>query len=205
MTDLATIILLLGSYDRETKSTLNKIREEIAKLSVHYDETIFTLLLENVEIYETDTDWICIEKFGEKKTIILFKRDSIEVKDVIEFDAKEDDIEILKRLGYKSFIRIPILEKLRVLATISSLVFVIRHKELTRGGEYIELAFLLSRGLDPRIVYMLVKSDVKISAMLKELIDLTEINFRVYENDEELLDEIRRILYYKVIKRSKRF
>ena len=52
---------------------------------------------------------------------------------------------------------------------------------------------------------MLVKSDVKISAMLKELIDLTEINFRVYENDEELLDEIRRILYYKVIKRSKRF
>ena len=53
MTDLATIILLLGSYDRETKSTLNKIREEIAKLSVHYDETIFTLLLENVEIYET--------------------------------------------------------------------------------------------------------------------------------------------------------
>jgi hypothetical protein len=205
MTDLATIILLLGSYDRETKSTLNKIREEIAKLSVHYDETIFTLLLENVEIYETDTDWICIEKFGEKKTIILFKRESIEVKDVIEFDAKEDDIEILKRLGYKSFIRIPILEKLRVLATISSLVFVIRHKELTRGGEYIELAFLLSRGLDPRIVYMLVKSDVKISAMLKELIDLTEINFRVYENDEELLDEIRRILYYKVIKRSKRF
>ena len=125
MTDLATIILLLGSYDRETKSTLNKIREEIAKLSVHYDETIFTLLLENVEIYETDTDWICIEKFGEKKTIILFKRDSIEVKDVIEFDAKEDDIEILKRLGYKSFIRIPILEKLRVLATISSLVFVL--------------------------------------------------------------------------------
>ena len=205
MTDLATIILLLGSYDRKTKSTLNKIREEIAKLSVHYDETIFTLLLENVEIYETDTDWICIEKFGEKKTIILFKRDSIEVKDVIEFDAKEDDIEILKRLGYKSFIRIPILEKLRVLATISSSVFVIRHRELTRGGEYIELAFLLSRGLDPRIVYMLVKSDVKISAILKELIDLTEINFRVYENDEELLDEIRRILYYKVIKRSKRF
>ena len=201
MTNLATIILLLGSYDKETKKVLENIKEEIAKISTYYGENIFTLLLEDVEIYKTDNDWICIEKFDEKVTFIIFERDSVMVKDVIDFDAKneEDIIKILRELGYKSFIRIPVLEKLQVLATISSLVFIVRHKELTRGGEYIELTFLLNRGLDPRVVYMLVNSEVKISVMLKELIDFTKINFRVYEGEEDLIETIRRILYYENI------
>ncbi len=201
MADFATIILLLGSYDKETKDILNRIREEIAKISVYHGETIFTLLLENVEIYETDTGWVCVETINDKKMFILFKGDSIEVKDVVEVDDEKDDFEILKQLGYKSFVRIPVLEKLRILATISSLVLIVRHRELTRGGEYIELVFLLGRGLNPRIVYLFVKSDVKISTMLKELIDFTEINFRIYESDDELIESIRRILYYKVLKR----
>ncbi len=137
-----------------------------------------------------------------KATFIIFEQDSINVKDVIDFDAKneEDIVKILKKLGYKSFIRIPVLEKLQVLATISSLVFVIRHKELTRGGEYIELAFLLGKGLDPRIVYILVNSEVKISVMLKELIDFTKINFRVYEDEDDLIETIIRIIYYEIIR-----
>ncbi len=65
MTDLATIILLLGSYDKETKKILDVIKEQIAKISTYYGENIFTLLLENVEIYKTDNDWICVEKFDE--------------------------------------------------------------------------------------------------------------------------------------------
>lgn len=91
-----------------------------------------------MEIYKTDEDWICVEKFDEKVTFIIFERDSIKVKDVADFKAKneKDIVKILKELGYKSFVKIPILEKLQVLATVSSLVFVIRHRELTRCGEY---------------------------------------------------------------------
>jgi len=201
MTDLAAIILLLGSYDVETKKVLENIKEEIAKMSIYYGENIFTLLLEDVEIYKTDEDWICVEKFDGKVTFIIFERDSIKVKDVVDFKAKneKDIVKILKELGYKSFVKIPILEKLKVLATVSSLVFVIRHRELTRCGEYIELVFLLSRNLDPRIVYMLVNREVEISAMLKELIDYIEINFRVYESEGDLLETVRRILYYKIL------
>lgn len=205
MTDSATIILLLGSYDEETKRVLERIKEEIAKISTYYGESIFTLLLENVEIYKTDTDWICVEKFDGKVTFIIFERDSIEAKDVTDFEAKseEDIVKMVKNLGYKSFVKIPVLEKLRVLATISSLVFVIRHKELTRCGEYIELVFLLGKGLDPRMVYILVNSEVEISAMLKELIDYTKINFRAYKNEEDLLETVRRILYYEIFGNSR--
>ncbi len=202
MTDLATIILLLGSYDEETKRVLNRIKEEIAKISTYHGELIFTLLLEDVEIYRTDTDDICVEKFNGKATFIIFHKNSLNVKNVLDFDAKdeEDIAKILRKLGYKSFIRIPILEKLKVLALVASLIFVIRHMELTRCGEYIELAFLLGEGLDRHSVYMLVNKDVKISAMLKELIDYTEIHFREYEDEVDLLETVRRILYYKVIK-----
>jgi len=207
MTDLATIVLLLGSYDKETKEILDKIKEEIAEMSTYYDELIFTLLLEDVEIYRTEEDDICVEKFNGKATFIIFHKNSLKVKDVLDFDAKdeEDIINILKdRLGYKSPIKVPILEKLRILATVSSLIFVIRHKELTRCGEYIELAFLLGRGLAPHTVYMLVNKEIEVSAMLKELIDYAEIHFRVYENEDDLIETVRRIVYYKVIEESRR-
>jgi len=46
---------------------------------------------------------------------------------------------------------------------------------------------------------MLVNREVEISAMLKELIDYTEINFKVYESEGDLLETVRRILYYKIL------
>jgi len=87
-----------------------------------------------------------------------------------------------------------------MLAYATSLIFVIRHLELTRGGEYIELTFLLGKGLNPRKVYMLINKNIEISTMLKELIDNTKINLRTYKDKTELLDTIRRITYYEVLK-----
>ncbi len=203
MTDLATIILLLGSYDPETKRILEMVKEEVAKISTYYGEIIFSLLLENVEIYKTDTDWICAEKFDEVVTFIIFEQDSIRVKDVLDFKVKSEEhlVEILrKELGYRSFVVIPVLEKLKVLATASSLIFVIRHEELTRCGEYIELAFLLGKGFDPYQIYMLVNREIEISAMLKELINYTKINFRMYKDERDLLETVRSILYYEILK-----
>jgi hypothetical protein len=46
-------ILLLGSYDSETKRILYKVKDEINKLSTYYDEyLLISLLLGNVEVYE---------------------------------------------------------------------------------------------------------------------------------------------------------
>jgi hypothetical protein len=46
-------ILLLGSYNSETKRILYKVKDEINKLSTYYDEyLLISLLLGNVEVYE---------------------------------------------------------------------------------------------------------------------------------------------------------
>jgi hypothetical protein len=46
-------ILLLGSYDSETKRILYKVKDEINKLSTYYDEyLLISLLLGNVEVHE---------------------------------------------------------------------------------------------------------------------------------------------------------
>jgi hypothetical protein len=192
------LIPLLGSYDRETKSILNIVKEEIAKYSTSFTEYIMPLLLEDVEIYYSTTAEIVVEKFNDRATAMIFENDQL--KDIRDFDARTlDDVEKeLKRLGY-SCSRLPVMGKLLSLAQNSFLVFLIRHKELTRGGEYIELCFLLLKeGLSPSKVYIFIKNDIEISAMLEELIDATKINLRPYRDEEHLAETVRRVIYYEI-------
>jgi len=191
------LILLLGSYDPETKRILNIVKEEVAKYSTSFTEYIIPLLLEDVELYRCTVAEIIVEKLDGRATAMIFEGGQL--KDVRDFDARTvDDVEKeLKRLGY-SCIRSPVKEKLWQLAISSLLVFVIRHKELTRGGEYIELCFLLLGGLSPSKAYIFIKSGVEISAMLEELIDYTKINLRYYRDEEHLAEIVRRVIYYEL-------
>jgi len=201
------LILLLGSYDPETKKVLNTVKEEVAKYSTSFTEYIIPLLLEDVELYRCTTAEkyadIVVEKLNGRATAMIFEGGQL--KDVRDFDARTfDDVEKeLKKLGY-SCSRLPVMEKLWQLATSSFLVFVIRHKELTRGGEYIELCLLLlSRGLSPSKAYIFIKSGVEISAMLEELIDATKINLRVYRDEEHLAEMVRRVIYYELARKER--
>lgn len=63
---------------------------------------------------------------------------------------------------------------------------VVRHRELTRCGEYIELVFLLTQGVEPRRVVFLWNVGVPISTMLRELLDLYDFSLRTYGNEREL-------------------
>lgn len=96
-------------------------------------------------------------------------------------------------------ILVPLLEKLEVLARSSFLVFVIREREETRCGEIVELVFLLDRGIDPSIIYLLARSNISLSSMLKDFIEYMRINFRTYRDKEDLLDNVERIIYYRMI------
>lgn len=107
------IVLLLGSYDKETKNILDRVKDEIAKYSTNLKEYIF-LLLEDVEIYYAEGNTIVIEKFDNKVTAIILEGSLL--KDVIEFSAKtQKDIENkLKERGYTHLTISPILEKLNI-------------------------------------------------------------------------------------------
>ncbi|MCE4612296.1 MAG: hypothetical protein F7C07_00480 [Desulfurococcales archaeon] len=156
-------------------------------------------LLEGLEIYinmEDPTRTIIVEKYADKYTITIFKR--TEIEDI--YDIKEESIEEVERhiASYGSFTSLPLLRKLEELARIAFLVFIIREREETRCGEIVELVFLLDRGINPSLMYLLARSGISLSSMLKDLIEYKNINFRVYRNKNDLLDSVKRIIYYRI-------
>lgn len=195
------IILILGSYDPETKTLLYRVKEYIC---ISFTEDIYPLLLEEVEMYRcTDDHLVLVERIDNMCTVHIYKT-PLGLKDIYSFECEDytstlENI-LLERYDIEVKEKVPVLEKLNILARISELTFIIRDKELTRGGEYVELTFLLDQGLDPRDVYFLVNRSIGFSSMLKELLDCYNFNFRVYSNVEELLEEVHRIIYYRVIK-----
>jgi hypothetical protein len=194
------LILLLGSYDTKTKEVLNRVKREIAKYSTYIPEHMIPLLLEDVELYKCwhppGTD-IIVEKFNSRATVMVLEHGGL--TDIWDIDAEtlEDIDDELRRIGYE-YIRPPVMEKLGLLAKLSFLLFILRHRELTRGGEYIELAFLLSRGLDPSKVYLLIRHGIEISTMVEELIDTYKMNVRFYRGGDRLGEMVRRIIYHEL-------
>ena len=67
----------------------------------------------------------------------------VNAEDITIKDANNTIKEIKEYLGIRytitAFTSLPIFQTLEQLARIASLMFVLRHRELTRGGEYIDL------------------------------------------------------------------
>lgn len=71
----------------------------------------------------------------------------------------------------------------------------LRHRELTRGGEYIELVYLLGRGvLSPLKVYFFKKDGFNLSEMAWKIFNHHEVQFRSYTDEVGLNREAIRIL-----------
>ncbi|MEM2971741.1 MAG: hypothetical protein QW270_04890 [Candidatus Bathyarchaeia archaeon] len=64
------IILLLGSYDSETKLQLENLKEEIAKS--FSGENVYAFLLDNIEIYYSDIVQVLTELLNETKATFSF-------------------------------------------------------------------------------------------------------------------------------------
>jgi len=99
-------ILLLGSYDSETRRILYKVKDEINKLSTYYDEyLLIPLLLENVEVYrvvkEDRVGLAILERYAENLwSLMIVMEDGIEVYDDVEGGSLEEVEEVIeKRMG----------------------------------------------------------------------------------------------------------
>jgi sirohydrochlorin ferrochelatase len=198
-------ILLLGSYDSETRRILYKVKDEINKLSIYYDEyLLIPLLLENVEVYrvvkEDRVGLAILERYAESLwSLMIAIEGKIEVYDDVEGGSLEEVEEVIEKTYGLRWTRLRLLEKFRYLANVvagSGLVIVIRHVELARCGELIELTFLLREGVPADVIRVLVNEEINVSSMLLELLRMYRIYWERYGDEEELLRIIRGIIQY---------
>jgi hypothetical protein len=196
-------ILLLGSYDSETRRILYKVKDEINKLSTYYDEyLLIPLLLENVEVYrvvkEDRVGLAILERYAENLwSLMIVIEGKIEVYDDVEGGSLEEVEEVTEKTYGLRWTRLQLLEKFRYLASMMAgggLIMVIRHVELARCGELIELTFLLREGVPADVIRVLVNQEINVSSMLLELLRMYRIYWERYRDEEELLRIIRGIL-----------
>jgi len=191
--------LLLGSYDPETLDIMKRLQEHIAK--TFGSEGVYSLILENLEVFLTDKVDIIAEKWNEDKvTLMVFGRKQVELIDVIDIDIRGDFTVTIENLLHENFqvefiYKIPILEKLESLGKWCWLIFILRHRELTRGGELIELTYLAPTCNGK--IFFLKKEGVPISTMVKEIFEAYDVNLRTYNDEKELLEEAERIILHR--------
>jgi hypothetical protein len=201
------VILVLGSYDPETKVILDNLKESLSQNFMYIKDNIFIFILDNIEIYIADI----IDNYNVKRkfTLIIEKYDNnrlsiictdfitiFDISDLKFIDNIERSIQKYLNTNYleSSFSKLSILDELKVLSKSSSLTFVIRNQELTKGGEYIELVYLLANGfLQPENIYLLKKEGFTLSSMAWELLDYYKIHYRSYTKEIDLHRETKRI------------
>jgi hypothetical protein len=117
-------ILLLGSYDSETRRILYKVKDEINKLSTYYDEyLLIPLLLENVEVYrivkEDRVGLAILERYAENLwSLMIAMEGEIEVYDDVGGGSLEEVEEVIEKTYGLRWTRLQLLEKFRYLASM---------------------------------------------------------------------------------------
>lgn len=192
-------VLILGSYDPVTKSVLYRLQRSIAKEFTR--EGHYGLLMENLELHvvndELSGSWpVLIEKSEDSATFYIFNGsfsldpnnvvciETVPNREDLQYELKKfmidcklitEQANIDKKKMYAEDI-LDITEGLfNFIATISSLYLIVRLKDETRGGEYIELCYLtksqnrVTMRNKPNI-FLLKHRDVQLSSMLRLII-----------------------------------
>jgi hypothetical protein len=195
-----SLILLLGSYDNETKALLNNIKEEIAKI---FDGKTFAFLLENLELYLTDRFEVLAEiEDNQQITVYLFEGESLlNVLDLpLKIEENPDDI-IFNYLKHNFDIttidKRSVTAKYDLLMSLALEIFVVRHKEETRGGEYVELMHALFNDQSEKL-WLFRNNSITVSDMLMEYLDMFRVKLRTYIDFTDLKTSILRIIRYSI-------
>ena len=152
-------IFLMGSYDIETKKLLDEIQDSLANMFVI--EGHYALIMESLDVYlVSDGHLVICEKGGKEITIYTFENiDGVNKPLLLDIDtidpAADIDYSIISSLITKNIIEpTSTIEKMPLtgngglfssLIQISDLFITLRLKEETRGGEYIELCWILDK------------------------------------------------------------
>jgi hypothetical protein len=189
----------LGSFDPQTKLLLENVKEEIIKS--FSGENVYALMLDTLEIYTAEAMEILTEQSVEKITLFIFENSQL--IDVNDIKLKEESVDktvydyLKEKFTIKKINKLPIFNKLDVLMRDATLIFLLRHKEETRGGEYLELMHALFREHAGKI-WFLKKNDIALSSMLMEYLDKYGVKMRTYEEERDLKKAVIRTLRYQL-------
>jgi hypothetical protein len=194
-----TTILLLGSFDPQTKIQLENLKEEIVK--TFSGENVYALLLDSVEVYFSDTVEVLTELSTEDSvTLFIFQGNQLMDMDDLKLEDTVDKTVynyLKKEYNITEFKRLPIFDKLDTLMRNAKIIFLLRDKEETRGGEYLELMHALFRGHAEKI-WFLKKNSIMLSSMLMEYLDKNKVNMRTYQGERDLKKAVMRTLQYQL-------
>ncbi len=194
-------ILLLGSYDDITRTILHKLRKDLNERFERYACT--TLLLENMDIHVSLRpglhDYsVFFEKEGENAGAVTLIKEKTKPIERIEYKSEQEYQQSIGSgsgsIDFKHFRKVPELEKASILNDWADLVYLIKQLELTRGGELVELTYLLHRHrggksvVDPLKYEFFYKKEIEISTMVKEIVVHNKIYPIEYTEYEELRD-----------------
>lgn len=192
------IVLLLGSYDTETKHVLETIKEEIAK---RFQGRVLIALLDNLDIYVANDLHVLTEIFGKNRiSIIVYEEKESNLSEIYDIDIMDNPDETVlnflrEKYGIDTLEKYPIFKKFDTLMQLAIEIFLVRHREETRGGEYAELMHAIFQRHSDKI-WFFKKESIRLSDMLMEYLDRFRVKLRPYADSSELLNEISRILEY---------
>jgi len=193
------IVLLLGSYDPRTKAHLETLKEEIAKN--FSGENVYSFLLDELEIYSAGMIQVLAELVNKDKvTLFLFHNGTLaDVYDIKLKDNLDESVYSFLKEKYEiqSFSKEPIYSKFNDLMRLARVIFLVRDREETLGGEYVELMHALFQGHSEK-VWFFKRNGVRVSAMLMEYLDKFRVNMRHYVKQQDLAAGIIRILRYEL-------
>lgn len=212
-------VTLLGSYDPETKKLLYAIRESIARK--FSDEGVYSMLMETLEYYVVNQlsspislktyDIIVERENGVNLTFYILDGLSVEVETIpYEKDVESALFNYLIKRGLitpeAKVKNIPMAgdpSLFTFLVSISTLYFIIRLKEETRGGELIELCSILNSPNNIQVrgdkvnarTFLFKKNNITLSTMFQILLDEENVLLREFEDQDDVLNQINKIIH----------
>jgi len=197
-----SVVLLLGSYDPHTKSVMYALKEKIAE---EFSGTnTYAYLLEELLIFNEESHrfFVIAERWSEKRISIFIFTHAEYPLDNVEVEIGDENIEAVVRKvireKYNVAIRkVPIVDKLRILAQLSVAIIVIREKEETRGGEVAELIYLILNNFADKVC-LFKRENISLSSMLMEFLDYMRIPIRTYNSIDELIQGVKRYISYRM-------
>jgi hypothetical protein len=194
-------ILILGSYDPDTKKFIYSLKDEVAKV---FDmDPVYSFVLDKVEWYTcNDSLQLLTEIYDSALTIMSFSYSGLlDIDEIKNFGPSELDSVVIeyarKKYNINRASRAPVTAKLTHLMEFSRSIFLIREKEETRGGEYCELIHAMAKNFEDKIVFF-CNENITLSSMVKEYLDAFNVRIRYYSDLDHFKLESIRYLNYRI-------